>query len=96
MIHSDRPAVSPVANIIFAWICFVLLDFEKYVRTDGRTDNMCENNDHYWPWLWAGQVDQKSVLFAIVVEVGITLISFFFHSIDFQFFQMLWPVFQMA
>ena len=26
---------------------------------DGRTDNMCENNDPYWPWLWVGLVDQK-------------------------------------
>ena len=22
------------------------------------TDDMCENSDHYWPWLWIGLVDQ--------------------------------------
>ena len=27
-------------------------------RTDGRTDDMCRNNDHYRPWLWVGLVDQ--------------------------------------
>ena len=32
MIHSVRPTVSPVANIVFT-----LLDFEKWGRTDGRT-----------------------------------------------------------
>ena len=33
---------------------FVLLrDFEKY----GWTDTMCENSDHYRPWLWVGLVD---------------------------------------
>ena len=31
MIHSARPTVSPVANIVFC--CFVLLDFEKWGRT---------------------------------------------------------------
>ena len=25
-----------------------------------QTDNTCENNDHYRPWLWDGRVDQKS------------------------------------
>ena len=32
MIHSDRPTVSPVANIVFA---LNLLCFEKWERTDG-------------------------------------------------------------
>ena len=31
------------------------------VETDVRTDNKCENSDHYRPWLWVGLVDQKSV-----------------------------------
>ena len=53
MIHSSRPPVSPIANIVFC--CFVLLHLKS---GDGRTDNMCENNDPYWPWLWAGRVDQ--------------------------------------
>ena len=45
--------------------CFCLkfvLFCEKWGRTDRwtdvRTDNMCENNDHYWPWVWVGIVDQ--------------------------------------
>ena len=54
MIHSARPTVTPVANIVF--FCFVLLDLKSgdvltyaYGRTDERTDNMCENNDPYRP-----------------------------------------------
>ena len=53
MIHLARPTLSPVANIVFS-LCFVLLDFEKW----GRTDDMCKNNDPYRPWLWVGRVDQ--------------------------------------
>ena len=39
MIHSARPTVSPVVNIVLAWslFCFVLLDLEKWGRTYGRT-----------------------------------------------------------
>ena len=49
MIHSARPIVTPVANIVFR--CFVFLDLKSgYVRTD----NMCENNVRYWPSLWVG------------------------------------------
>ena len=33
MIHSARPTVSPVANIVFAWHLFC---FVKFIRTDGR------------------------------------------------------------
>ena len=29
--------------------CFVLLYSEKWKRTDGRTDDRCENNDPYQP-----------------------------------------------
>ena len=29
--------------------CFVLLDFEKWGRTYGRTDDMCKNNYSYRP-----------------------------------------------
>ena len=44
MIHSARPIVTPVANIVFG--CLVFLDLKSEDRrTDGRTDNMCENND---------------------------------------------------
>ena len=35
MIHSAKPTVSPVANIVFCLFC--LLDFKKWGRTDGRT-----------------------------------------------------------
>ena len=27
--------------------------------TDRQTNGMCENSDHYRPWLWVGLVDQK-------------------------------------
>ena len=27
---------------------------------DRRTDNLCENSDHYLPGLWAGRVDQRT------------------------------------
>ena len=52
MIHSARPIVTLVANIIFCY--FVLVDLKS---GDGRTD-MCENNNPYRPWLWVGRVDQ--------------------------------------
>ena len=48
MIHSARPTVSPVANIVFDRNLFC---FEKWGRTDGRTDDMCSNNDHYRRWI---------------------------------------------
>ena len=56
MIHSARPTVSPVANIVFALFCFAR--FWK-VGTDRRTVDMCKNNYHYRPWLWVGRVDQQ-------------------------------------
>ena len=56
MTHSAKPTVSPVANIVFCLFC--LLDFKKWGRTDGQTDDMCKNNDPYRLWLWAGRVDQ--------------------------------------
>ena len=37
MIHSARPIVTSVANIVFC--CFVFLDLKR----GGRTDNVCEN-----------------------------------------------------
>ena len=66
MIHSAKPTVSPVAKIVFCFFC--LIRFEKWGRTDGRrtdgrtdvrTDDICENNDPYRPWLWVGRVDQQ-------------------------------------
>ena len=53
MIHSARPTV---ANIVFALFCFARF---WNVETDMRTDDMCKNNDPYWPWLWVGRVDQQ-------------------------------------
>ena len=44
MIHSGRPIVTPVANIVFC--CFVFLDLKS---GDGRTDNMCQNNYLFLP-----------------------------------------------
>ena len=34
-----------------------------YVQTEVWTEDMCENNDHYlpWLWLWVGLVDKKAV-----------------------------------
>ena len=47
MIHSARPIVAPLANIVFG--CFVFLDLKSgNGRTDGRTD-MCKNNYAYLP-----------------------------------------------
>ena len=62
MIHSARPTISPVANIVFALTLFC---FEKWGRTDGRTDDMCKNNDHYQQRLWVSLVDQK---YACLIE----------------------------
>ena len=36
----------------------LLLYGQTYV--EGRTDNMCENSDHYRSCLWVGRVDQLS------------------------------------
>ena len=47
------PQTRLVANIVFR--CFVLLDLKS---GDGRTDNMCENNDPYQSWPWVGLEDQ--------------------------------------
>ena len=44
--RSNRPTVSPVANIVFAWNWFL---FWK-VGMDGWTDDMCKNNYSYRPW----------------------------------------------
>ena len=60
MIHSARPTVLPVVNIVFDWDLFC---FEYVVGTDWRTeewtDDMCKNNDHFMSWLWVGRVDQQ-------------------------------------
>ena len=48
MIHSAIPTVSPVVNIVFAGNLFCFARFWKMGKNI-RTDNMCENNDHYRP-----------------------------------------------
>ena len=44
-------------NLFSLEICYFVLFWK--VGTDIWTDDMCENNDHYRPWLWAGLVDQQ-------------------------------------
>ena len=51
MIHSARPTVSTVENIVVGLNLFCLWK----VGTDGRH---VQKNDHYRPWLWVGLVDQ--------------------------------------
>ena len=53
MIHSGRPTISLVENIVFTLFCFA-----RFWSGDVRTDVMCENNDPYRPWLWVDRVDQ--------------------------------------
>ena len=67
-IHSARPTVSPVTNIVFAWnFCFAR--FWK-MGTDERKDHMCENCNNYRPWLWVGLVDQKVDLVVLLRYVN--------------------------
>ena len=59
MIPSSRPTVPPILIAISLENYF---DFETWGRTDGRTNDMCENCDYYRrPWPWVGRVDQLSV-----------------------------------
>ena len=56
------PTVSPMVNIVFSLeICFVM-------KSDILTDNICENNDHYRPWLWVWRVDQYWLLSESLVD----------------------------
>ena len=61
MIHSARPTFPPVAIIILTWklfrFCQILKSSDE--KTDVQNDDMCENSDHYRPWLWVSLVDQK-------------------------------------
>ena len=50
MIYSARPTASPVEIIVFAWNLFRFARFWE-VGTYERKDNMCQNNNHYQPWL---------------------------------------------
>lgn len=38
-----------------------------YALTGGRTDNTCENSEHYQPRLWVGLVDQLSRFCILVI-----------------------------
>ena len=52
MIHSARPTILPVANIV--------LYFDRLWNVgDGRTDDMCENNDTQRQWQWVVLLDQQ-------------------------------------
>ena len=62
MIHSARRTVLPLANMVFT-----LLDFKKW----GRTDEMCENNDPYRPWLrWPSGWKRQVVNNPLGLKVG--------------------------
>ena len=52
--------MTPVLFIFYSRdVCFVLQDFEKW----RWMDNTCENNYHFRPGLWVGQVDQCFIIF---------------------------------
>ena len=53
MTHSVTSTVPPVAIIILKTFVYKILK-----NWDRRTKDICENNDHYWPLLWVGLVDQ--------------------------------------
>ena len=69
MIHSSKPTLHIIHIILIhpqsgyssdhylnlVLFCEILKSGEG--RTDGRTDNTCENSDHYRPWLWVDQND---------------------------------------
>ena len=48
---------SPASSYHFFHLNLVLF-CEILKSGEGRTDNMCENSDHYRPWLGVGLVDQ--------------------------------------
>ena len=47
MIHSASPQSRPALIVAWFW------SFGTDGRTDGRTDTLCENSDHYRPGLWS-------------------------------------------
>ena len=49
---------SPANSDHYSRLKFVLF-CEILKSGDGRTDNTCENSDHYRPWLWVVLVDQQ-------------------------------------
>ena len=58
------------------FLLFCFSRFEKWggrtdVRTDRRTDNMCENNYLYRQWLWVGRVDQKKAMLKTLTSPSI-------------------------
>ena len=44
----------PASSDHYFHVKFVLF----YEILNLRTDNTCENSDHYRPWLWVGRMDQ--------------------------------------
>ena len=73
MIHSAILTVSPVATIVLLWFCFA-------ISGDGRTDNMCENIDPYWPWLWVNRVEQKQFASSKFQLLQNKIVSFMWNS----------------
>ena len=59
MIHSARPQSAQ------KWRFVNLFD---YVHTYRRTENICENSDHYRQWLWVGLVDKKRIEYKYPAE----------------------------
>ena len=55
MIHLASATIG--MTVIFPWF-WKSENFGMYVLTVGRTDNIWENSDHHWSWLWTDQVDQ--------------------------------------
>ena len=63
--QTHRPTDPPIAITILYWKLFCFARFWKV--TYKRTDNTCENSDHYRPWLRVGLVDQCQSGFAFNV-----------------------------
>ena len=72
MIHSAKPTVSPVVNIVFSLFCFA-----RFWKMGTDVDLLRTYGQHvrkqwslYWPWLWVGRVDQyKKVSVLMIVSV---------------------------
>ena len=67
-----RQVSSMIHSAKHCFLCFVVLDLKS---GDGRTDNTCENNYHYWPWLWVGRVDQQKETFFILFGIDMVKLA---------------------
>ena len=50
-------------------------------RTDGQTDNLCENSDHYWPRLWSASWIKKNPSPSYVAQTRVDLNDANAHSV---------------